>query len=842
MTEVSKTSDEILNELFDSINVLQKAESDTDDTTAEKRTKRKSKRRRREEDKDGKKSKRRKKHKHKKSKSKEKKRDKDKKKQKKEKDDKRPCDESRDQSPPDEARPVDEIPLPPAASPKKDDKAELDAAKFEDSEYRSENRDQNTAKSLINSTEKPKMSIKITNLKNSNLLEIAEERAKLIAEKSEEGELSTSEEESSAKHKKVSSSLASLKSSGSSSAHRDSFGHENNGKAEKDRRHSEKSNHKVRSKELSKEEVSPKKSKDESEKSTERDPSKDKKSSRKRSHSKESKRSSRPRRSRSHSRGHKRSRTKSKTPPRDKKPEEARPKEKDKENLYKVKEDEKEGSSKHRSRSRDRRSKSHERKRFRSRSRSRRRKKDEKHKSRDRYPRRSRSPRKSSKYRSDGRSNSKDEFFIDKSKLLEIARKNALNMMKQGQVGTDLNKVAAITAGGKTVDELTDFCKLLSQKEATGQESVSSESSSDNENERPFHHPFQLKERPNNIVMNIRNCAALPVKSHQEKTTEHAQQLRLQFPVSSGQHHRKTESEWVPVVGSKASEMKAIMPPSPKPETELFPLSKEPAVENPTISFANIPLPPSLPPAEDQPQVQNNYALGAVISERLAAIRKQQEVTNALLPYQQIDLLNKVQMWPGAENQAGLFTGSTGARVLSQAELASGQQAWARKDQLISAQPVCGGMGMSLLQKMGWRPGEGLGKNNEGTLEPLKLQVKMDKRGLVCAEELPKKQRVLQPPIKPPNTKNGNTGNVKSIEGKHPVSLLVEYCTRRHYPPPVFTVCSEEGPAHKKNFIFKVTVNGIDYLPASPSPNKKQAKSEAASLCLKKLGLLPFAS
>lgn len=54
-------------------------------------------------------------------------------------------------------------------------------------------------------------------------------------------------------------------------------------------------------------------------------------------------------------------------------------------------------------------------------------------------------------------------------------------MMKQGAVGTDLNKVTAITAGGKTVDELTDFCKLLSQKDATGQESVSSESSSENE-------------------------------------------------------------------------------------------------------------------------------------------------------------------------------------------------------------------------------------------------------------------------------------------------------------------------------------------------------------------------
>lgn len=30
----------------------------------------------------------------------------------------------------------------------------------------------------------------------------------------------------------------------------------------------------------------------------------------------------------------------------------------------------------------------------------------------------------------------------------------------------------------------------------------------------------------------------------QERTSE----LRIQFPVSSGQHHRKTENEWIPVI------------------------------------------------------------------------------------------------------------------------------------------------------------------------------------------------------------------------------------------------------------------------------------------------------
>nr|XP_014273752.1 serine/arginine repetitive matrix protein 2-like isoform X3 [Halyomorpha halys] len=296
-----------------------------------------------------------------------------------------------------------------------------------------------------------------------------------------------------------------------------------------------------------------------------------------------------------------------------------------------------------RSRSRERRSKSRDKKSRRSRSRSRRRKNDKKDRSRRTRSRsKSRSRKRSKKSRS--RSRSKDEFFIDKSKLLEIARKNALSMMKQGAVGTDLNKVTAITAGGKTVDELTDFCKLLSQKDATGQESVSSESSSDNESEKPFHHPFQLKERSNNIIMNIRNCASLPVKTHLEKTTENAQQLRLQFPVSSGQLHRKSENEWIPVSPKKTDELKAIMPAPLRKQEEELPVY--PGLQE-TAHFSNIPLPNSIPHSQPHlpalPQVGNP--------------------------------------WP-KPHDSGLFTGTTGARFLSQAELASGQQAWAKKGEL----------------------------------------------------------------------------------------------------------------------------------------------------------------
>lgn len=99
---------------------------------------------------------------------------------------------------------------------------------------------------------------------------------------------------------------------------------------------------------------------------------------------------------------------------------------------------------------------------------------------------------------------------------------------------------------------------------------------------------------------------------------------------------------------------------------------------------------------------------------------------------------------------------------------------------------------MHLLQKMGWKPGEGLGKEKSGALEPLLLEVKLDKKGLVANEEQKKKQ---------PKTQKVT---VKTLEGKHPVSLLGEYASKRKLGAPQYSVCFECGPDHKKNFLFKV--------------------------------------
>lgn len=58
---------------------------------------------------------------------------------------------------------------------------------------------------------------------------------------------------------------------------------------------------------------------------------------------------------------------------------------------------------------------------------------------------------------------------------------------------------------GKSVDELTEFCKKLSKGEANGYLSNMSDADSDVDAdlEKPFHHPFVIKDR-GPIVMNIK--------------------------------------------------------------------------------------------------------------------------------------------------------------------------------------------------------------------------------------------------------------------------------------------------------------------------------------------------
>lgn len=70
----------------------------------------------------------------------------------------------------------------------------------------------------------------------------------------------------------------------------------------------------------------------------------------------------------------------------------------------------------------------------------------------------------------------------------------------------DRNEPKCVIFSGKSVDELTDFCKNLSRQEALGELSSVSEDSDNsevNEAERPFHHPFLVKDKAP-IVLNIK--------------------------------------------------------------------------------------------------------------------------------------------------------------------------------------------------------------------------------------------------------------------------------------------------------------------------------------------------
>ncbi|KAK6487211.1 protein SON, partial [Huso huso] len=146
------------------------------------------------------------------------------------------------------------------------------------------------------------------------------------------------------------------------------------------------------------------------------------------------------------------------------------------------------------------------------------------------------------------------------------------------------------------------------------------------------------------------------------------------------------------------------------------------------------------------------------------------------------------------------------------------------QDQFLRAAPVAGGVGEFLMRKMGWREGEGLGKYREGNTEPILIDFKTDRKGLVAEGEK--------------TQKSGNLTVMKDLLGKHPISALMEICNKRKWSPPEFVLVHDNGPDHRKNFLFKVMLNGSEYQPSKASPTKKIARAMAATAALQAMGEL----
>uniref|UniRef100_A0A8C6VP51 G-patch domain-containing protein n=1 Tax=Naja naja TaxID=35670 RepID=A0A8C6VP51_NAJNA len=374
-------------------------------------------------------------------------------------------------------------------------------------------------------------------------------------------------------------------------------------------------------------------------------------------------------------------------------------------------------------------------------------------------------------------------YKSDKAQLLEIAKANAAAMCAKAGVPLPPSLMPVITPEKKeekvtqksakeTILELTEKCKKIAQSQEDDVIVNKPHVSDEEEEEHPFiNHPFKLNE-PKPIFFNLTVRITPTIKPTPPKNQV---TLTKEFPVSSGSQHRKKEAdsaygEWVPVEKDKDEDKDDVFP-------------------NPPVDISS------------------------ALNERTIA---QKRLTENTFDLEAMCLLNRAQeridAWAELNSIPGHFTGSTGAQVLTSEQLSnSGPQAWVKKDQFLRAAPVSGGMGAQLMRKMGWREGEGLGKNKEGNKEPILVDFKTDRKGLVAVGEKTQKR-------------HGPFSTVKDLSGKHPVSALLEVCNKRRWSPPVFVLVNDNRPEYRKHFLFKVSCNYHNiYKNADLIPNSVKA-------------------
>ncbi|XP_077960353.1 SON DNA and RNA binding protein b isoform X2 [Gasterosteus aculeatus] len=388
----------------------------------------------------------------------------------------------------------------------------------------------------------------------------------------------------------------------------------------------------------------------------------------------------------------------------------------------------------------------------------------------------------------------------------------------------EVKRKVAKQANSISIKEFTDKCKMI--VDSKGELPVAMPHVSDEEDDgKPFGGSALREQKA--ISFSINNTTVRPaVRSDAGMAKE--------FPVSSGSQHRKKEGEalgaygeWVPV--DKAAEKAAAATRKALATVAIATATSSGETTTPVLPEVVEQL--ELEPDNDSvfpEQLLQPVDISQAVTERIKAQRRLAENpydVNAICMLSRAQ--EQVDAWAQSNTVPGLFTGSTGAQILSSEELStSGPQAWLKKDQFLRAAPVSGGVGEFLMRKMGWKTGEGLGRNREGTVEPIIIDFKVDRKGLVAEGEKPQKQ-------------TGGLVVTKDLMGKHPVSALIELCNKRRIMQPDFVMVHHSGPDHRKNFLFKVTVNGMDYQPQTASPNKKHAKAMAATVALQALGEVP---
>ncbi|XP_065110151.1 uncharacterized protein sonb isoform X2 [Paramisgurnus dabryanus] len=208
-------------------------------------------------------------------------------------------------------------------------------------------------------------------------------------------------------------------------------------------------------------------------------------------------------------------------------------------------------------------------------------------------------------------------------------------------------------ANSFSIKELTERCKKI--VESKEEMAIAKPHVSDDEDDEQGFGTSSLKETKG-IAFSLGNTSLKPgVRAEAAFAKE--------FPVSSGSQHRKKEAdgaygEWVPV------EKKTEKPPASGPA-----VTEEPTKSNDSV----------FPEAPSQP-----VDITLAVSERAVAQKRLAENPfdiNAMCMLSRAQ--EQVDAWAQSNTIPGLFTGSTGATVLSSEELSnSGPQAWIKKQML----------------------------------------------------------------------------------------------------------------------------------------------------------------
>ncbi|CAI4230274.1 unnamed protein product [Auanema sp. JU1783] len=426
--------------------------------------------------------------------------------------------------------------------------------------------------------------------------------------------------------------------------------------------------------------------------------------------------------------------------------------------------------------------------------------------SRDRRRQRSRSyerrtsRKRYSRSRSRSRSNVRTNDRIDKAKLLEIAQSKAQRIKA-------MDMLDPRSGNPKSIDDFVSYCEKL-QRSQEKEDKGGSGGNVENDFELETF-PARLKQAEpikikisngNNFAMQSSETNSLKLLSSQPAS--HLEWTKVEPKTSSAPHDQKRYN-----VSEKKSSSYSILPPPPMPPSFLPPPPTPPNL---------CPPPPPMPVLSESSgnersrDKSSTNQFAQVVPQGLVTPRAAFNMNSKKYAVSNFFYHGGDQMTSWA-NVTGKYTGSTGLNEVCAAKLPPSDGSvytLAEKDVAGTVSPTVSVLGLKLMYKMGWRPGKGLGPKCEGLLEPVMPDVKHDRKGLQTEEE--RKSLLFQ--------KMTNLCETS----KHPVSQLMELCTKNKWPLPQFYF-SAQGPPHNREFSCSALVNNVQYETGVISRTKKDS-------------------